>query len=487
MSVLDADAVLPRMIPVGSLEQIIYRVDALHWIEARGVTVMNSPRAIERTVDKFYTTALLHEAGLPTPETVVCERAADAMPAVLRLGDVVIKPLFGSMGHGIVRVSDPDMAFRVITTLESLRAVFYVQRAVDHGGRDVRAFVIGGRVVGAIERRAPYGEWRTNVTLGGAAVPFELPPTWEQLALRAAEIVNAEYAGVDLLPARDGEVFVLEVNGIPGWQGLSQATGIDVAGAIVDRLESSARARTRSGRIGVHEPSIGCRRHEVAAAAQLACLLEVSAAKPGNVTPDHRFEDAGTRIFSPARPRSARRSRKPARDPLGATVRLAIEATRHWTRSNTNLGIVLLLAPLARAAIVDRGVSAWRDGVRRVLDDSTVADARDVYRAIRRAAPGGLGRVDDQDVGAEPSVTLLDAMRLAAARDGIAREYNTGFEVTFETGAPALLRARGEGLAWGDAVVETFLTLLARTPDTHVVRRSGLDEGRDDLASRRAP
>ncbi len=242
VNVLDADAVLPRMIPTGSLEQIIYRVDALHWIEARGVTVMNSPRAIERTVDKFYTTALLHEAGLPTPETVVCERAADAMPAVLRLGDVVIKPLFGSMGHGIVRVSDPDLAFRVITTLESLRAVFYVQRAVDHGGRDVRAFVIGGRVVGAIERRARADQWRTNVTLGGAAVPFELPPAWERLALRAAEIVNAEYAGVDLLPARDGEVFVLEVNGIPGWQGLSQATGADVAGAIVDHLDVLVRA-----------------------------------------------------------------------------------------------------------------------------------------------------------------------------------------------------------------------------------------------------
>src|SRR5204862_4514403 len=99
--------VLPRMIPTGSLEQIIYRVDALHWIERRGVTVMNSPIAIERTVDKFYTTALLHEAGLPSPDTVVCERAAEAISAMLRFGDVVIKPLFGSMGHGIVRVSDP--------------------------------------------------------------------------------------------------------------------------------------------------------------------------------------------------------------------------------------------------------------------------------------------------------------------------------------------------------------------------------------------
>ena len=182
--ILDADAVLARIIPSGSLEQMIYRVDALHWIEKRGVPVMNSPRAIERSVDKFYTTALLQEAGLPTPETVVCEGAADAMAAVAdAMGDVIIKPIFGSMGHGMVRVSDPDVAFRVVRSLEQVRTVFYVQRAVDHGGRDVRVFVVGGRVLGAIERRAPDGGWRTNVSLGGSARPFELPPSWEQLAL----------------------------------------------------------------------------------------------------------------------------------------------------------------------------------------------------------------------------------------------------------------------------------------------------------------
>ena len=240
--ILDADAVLARIIPNGSLEQTIYRVNALHWIEKRGVPVMNSPRAIERSVDKFYTTALLQEAGLPTPETVVCEGAAEAMSAVLAMGDVIIKPLFGSMGHGMVRVSDPDVAFRVVRSLEQLRTVFYVQRAVDHGGCDVRVFVIGGRVLAAIERRAPDGEWRTNVSLGGAARPFELPTSWEQLSLRAAATIGADYAGVDLLPSRDGTVFVLEVNGIPGWQGLQQATDLDVAGAIVEHLAVRVRA-----------------------------------------------------------------------------------------------------------------------------------------------------------------------------------------------------------------------------------------------------
>jgi RimK family alpha-L-glutamate ligase len=240
--ILDADAVLARIIPTGSLEQMIYRVDALHWIEKRGVPVLNSPRAIERSVDKFYTTALLQEAGLPTPETVVCEGATEAMSAVAAMGDVIIKPLFGSMGHGMVRVGDPDVAFRIVRSLEQLRIVFYVQRVVDHGGRDVRVFVVGGRVLAAIERRAPDGRWRTNVSLGGVAQPFELPPSWEQLALRAAATIGADYAGVDLLPSRDGTVFVLEVNGIPGWQGLEQATGIDVAGAIVAHLQARVRA-----------------------------------------------------------------------------------------------------------------------------------------------------------------------------------------------------------------------------------------------------
>jgi RimK family alpha-L-glutamate ligase len=241
-AIFDADAVLTRFIPTGSLEQIIYRMDALHWIEKRGVPVMNSPRAIERSVDKFYTTALLQEAGLPTPETVVCEGAADAMAAVQAMGDVIIKPIFGSMGHGMVRVSDPDVAFRIVRSLEQVRSVFYVQRAVNHGGRDVRVFVVGGRVLGAIERRTSDGGWRTNVSRGGSARRLELPPEWEQLALRAAAAIGADYAGVDLLPSREGTVFVLEVNGIPGWRGLQRATGLDVAGALVEHLVIRMRA-----------------------------------------------------------------------------------------------------------------------------------------------------------------------------------------------------------------------------------------------------
>ena len=134
--------------------------------------------------------------------------------------------------------------------------MFYVQQAIEHDGRDVRVFVCGGRVVGAIERIAAPGDWRSNVSRGATARPATLPEAWSALAIRAAEVIGADYAGVDLLPRSssvgtsvpggDGP-FVLEVNGIPGWEGLQAATGIDVAGAIADHLLTKIRfARSSS-------------------------------------------------------------------------------------------------------------------------------------------------------------------------------------------------------------------------------------------------
>ena len=216
---------------------------------------------------------------------------------------------------------------------------------------------------------------------------------------------------------------------------------------------------------------------DVGVVAQLACLLEVSAPKPGNVSPgrhyaDTRYEDFLASAAAIGAPLSTAGERS-----LGATVRCAVDATARWTRSNTNLGIVLLLAPLARAALAVEAaqpdLSALRAAVRRLLAATTVDDARDVYAAIRRAAPGGLGRAETEDVSDEPTRTLLEVMQLAADRDGVAREYATAFDATFTIGAPALGAARHDGLCWDDAVVETFLTLLAANPDTHVRRRGG--------------
>lgn len=237
----ECDAVLMRIIPRGSLEQTIFRLDALHRLERLGMPVLNPARAIERTVDKFLTSALLEDAGLRTPRTVVAERFDDAMAAFHAMGDVIVKPLFGSNGRGLVRVDDEEIAYRVFRALELERAVYYVQQALAHEGRDLRVFVLGGRVLAAMWRSAD--GWRTNIARGGRAEKAELPPAYVELSLAAVRAVGADYAGVDLLPTAGGEVHVLEVNGIPGWRGLQDATRVDVAGALVEHLEGLVRER----------------------------------------------------------------------------------------------------------------------------------------------------------------------------------------------------------------------------------------------------
>jgi RimK family alpha-L-glutamate ligase len=230
------DVVLVRGIPRGSLEQVVFRVDALHALGAAGVRAVNEAKAIERTVDKFLASALLVRAGLPTPRTIACERAADAVDALAELGgDVIVKPLFGSMGLGMVRVEDRDVAQRVFRALELERAVYYLQETLPHTGCDVRALVVGERVVASIER---IGDgWRTNLARGAHARPVRLDATRERLCVRAAAALGADYAGVDLLRVADGRDYVLEVNGIPGWQGVERATGVDVAAALAEHLE----------------------------------------------------------------------------------------------------------------------------------------------------------------------------------------------------------------------------------------------------------
>lgn len=234
------DAFFVRLIPGGSLEQVIFRVDALHRLENAGVRVINPPTAIERTVDKYYTSTLLEDAGLPTPRTIVTERFRDAMDGFQELGgDVVVKPIFGSEGRGMIRVSDPDVAYRAFRALELGRYVYYLQTFIPHDQEDIRVFVIGGRAVAGMVRR---GEtWKTNVAQGAEAVPLALNEELSALAVRASRALGADYAGVDILPTESGGYTVIEINGIPGWQGLQRATEIQVAELLADYVLESTR------------------------------------------------------------------------------------------------------------------------------------------------------------------------------------------------------------------------------------------------------
>ncbi|MEJ2719379.1 MAG: ATP-grasp domain-containing protein [Deltaproteobacteria bacterium] len=189
------DILLVRAIPGGSLEQIIYRMDALHRLENAGIRIVNSPSTIERSVDKYYTMSLMEDAGLPTPRTIVTERFDDAIAAFRELGgDVVVKPLFGSEGRGMVRVTDIDCAYRVFKALELGNYIYYLQEFVPHNSEDIRVFVVGGEAVAAMVRRGE--SWKTNMANGASAVP--------------------------LVP--------------DGWRGLQSCTGVDVAGLLMDHI-----------------------------------------------------------------------------------------------------------------------------------------------------------------------------------------------------------------------------------------------------------
>ena len=232
------NAVVVRTMPPGSLEQVVFRMDALGELEAAGTLVLNPPKAIECAVDKYLTTSRLTSAGLRVPRTVVCENADSAIQAFNSLGgDVVVKPIFGSEGRGIVRVSDPELAMRTFRTLERINTVLYVQQYIEHEGFDVRVMVLDGRIVGAIRRRCT-DDFRTNVSQNGRAEPCQLRDVERQAALRASAAVGTRLAGVDLLPGRQKNWYVIEVNAVPGWRAFSKVTGCDVAARIVENLEN---------------------------------------------------------------------------------------------------------------------------------------------------------------------------------------------------------------------------------------------------------
>jgi triphosphoribosyl-dephospho-CoA synthase len=199
-------------------------------------------------------------------------------------------------------------------------------------------------------------------------------------------------------------------------------------------------------------------------------VLEVSAEKPGNITPRHDFHDTTyedmVRSAIAVGPELARAGERG----VGDTILAVVQASRRAAPANTNLGIALLLAPLARAALSG---GPLRERLAATLGELDVADARAAYAAIRLADAGGLRERVEHDVRSEPTVGLREAMASAAARDSIAAEYVSDFALTFETGIPALAAALGDGLGEREAVVELHLRLLGATPDTLIARKRG--------------
>lgn len=235
-----ADLVIVRGMPGGGLEEVVFRMDLLGRLAARGTPVVNSPRGLEIAIDKYLSLSRIAAAGLPVPATIVAQQPAAVRDAWRSLGgDCVFKPLFGSRGRGIVRVCDEAGIETLIDAIaaEPAGRVTYLQEFVPHAGWDVRVLVVGDAIF-AIRRFAAADGWRTNVSLGGRAEAFTPPAAWIDLARAAARAVETEVAGVDLLPALDGRVVVLEVNAVPGWRGLEAATGIPVADAVVRHLEN---------------------------------------------------------------------------------------------------------------------------------------------------------------------------------------------------------------------------------------------------------
>lgn len=232
------DAVIPRIgASISSFGTAVVRQ-----FEQMGIFSLNSSAAISSARDKLRSTQLLSRHGIGIPPTAFARDRANILQSIDAVGGapVVIKLLEGAQGIGVILAETSKMAEAIIETLQSTQKDVVVQRFVSESrGRDVRAFVVGDRVVAAMSRQAAPGEFRANLHRGGKATKIDIDPAFERTAIVATQVMGLHMAGVDLLEGPDGPL-VLEVNSSPGLQGIEAATGVDVADAIVQHLESQA-------------------------------------------------------------------------------------------------------------------------------------------------------------------------------------------------------------------------------------------------------
>jgi RimK family alpha-L-glutamate ligase len=235
----ELDALIIRPIGRGSLQEIIFRMDMLHRLQRLGLYIINPPKALERCVDKYASLALLEEHGIPVPSTVVTENVDEALKAFNVLGrDIVIKPIFGSRGMGSTRINDPEIASTIFKAVTFYHGVIYIQEYVPHGSSDIRAFVIGDRIVAAMRRVA--NSWKTNYSQGARPIAIKLEKEIEKLAIESAKCIECKIAGVDILEGPKGPL-INEINSQPGWKGLQSVSKINIADEIVSFILSELK------------------------------------------------------------------------------------------------------------------------------------------------------------------------------------------------------------------------------------------------------
>jgi len=235
----ELNALIIRPIGRGSLEELVFRMDVLYTLQRAGLYIVNPPEAIEHCVDKYDILAILEENGIPVPRTATTENLGEALEAFKELGnDVVIKPLFGSRGVGATRVNDVEVASTVFRSILFYHGVVYIQEFVEHGLSDIRAFIVGDRVVASMRRVAR--NWKTNYSQGAKPSRIRIDKTLEDLAIKSAKSIDCKIAGVDILESTSGPI-VVEVNSQPGWRGLQSVTKVKIADEIIDFVLSEIR------------------------------------------------------------------------------------------------------------------------------------------------------------------------------------------------------------------------------------------------------
>ncbi|HII93655.1 MAG TPA: RimK family alpha-L-glutamate ligase [Methanosarcina sp.] len=271
----DLDAIIVRDAGAGAFEGVSFRFDILRELEGEGIPVVNSPEAIRNAANKYHASYLLAKAGLPVPKTVSVQNMEAALKVISRFGDAVIKPVFGYKGKDIARVKNGEVRFSdrkvesssvesVLNQLLQERGMLYIQEFIENPGRDIRAFVVDGRAIGAIYRKAASGSWVNNLSQGGSADRCVLTEKQKEIAEKAALAVSTTFAGVDIIEGltdynfsedlikdnpnkeieinsnrTEGNPKVLEVNGTPSGKGIFDAWGINPAEYILEYIENT--------------------------------------------------------------------------------------------------------------------------------------------------------------------------------------------------------------------------------------------------------